>query len=319
MRLNKVVLTIGLIVASLGLDKDSQGQVVKNNEDEPIKVETRLVNLPLIVSERGSPLKLTKNDFKITQGGEARTIEFFSDTEGPMSVSILVDVSGSTMRQIGKLKRAAIDFITLFRPEDKGMIVSFGTKTRIICDFTSDQEALRKCVNKLQNYGGSNMNDAISQVISKGFPDVSGKKAIIILTDGMVSGGVSNDQLLETVANSDVMVYPVLFLDIPKPKSTYKGITDADFLEGIAKIPQYAPLDAFAKTSGGRLVAAWLGDFDSAFQSIAAELKKQYVIGFYPSERDGAELTNLSIQVTRPGVSVRTKQSVRVKLPNTGQ
>ena len=115
-------------------------------DDQPIKVNTVLVNIPVIASDRQGRYVagLQKDNFTIVQDGEKQEIEFFADDSAPMNVIILIDVSGSTMPFLDNIKRAARDFVKIFRPEDQGMIVTFASGMSIVQPFTSDQKKLEE-------------------------------------------------------------------------------------------------------------------------------------------------------------------------------
>ena len=280
----------------------------KESGDEPIKVNTVLLNVPVIASDRqGRNISgLTKNDFIITQKGERQLIEFFSDEFAPMNVAIVVDTSGSTTPILGNIKKAALSFLKVLRPEDKAMVVSFDGRVKISSELTSDQKKLGRAIDRLEMIQPSNsyMYDAIDEVINNWFATVKGRKAIIVLTDGFAgSNRITNQEMMRTLAESDTVIYPILFSYRSLPKNSPLNL----FLD-------YA--QAMALTSAGKLYDGGK-DLQAAFQSIAEEMKKQYLIGFYPTSAEGGKSVPVKIEVDRKDVVIRTKRTIRLKTPES--
>ena len=157
---------------------------------------------------------------------------------------------------------------------------------------------------------GSLMNDAVYQIVTKDFAFIKGRKAIIVLTDGFVWGEVSNKNFLDTLIESDTPIYPIFFQTRGIFPSKIKTVT----MDELVKKSPVDFLNTIAISTGGRLYAADADNFSGVFQKIADELKKQYLIGFYP--KDGKS-NNITIKVDRPDVVIRTKQTIRLKTPNS--
>jgi Ca-activated chloride channel family protein len=290
------------------------GQVAPDDHDEPVKVNTLLLNVPIIVSDReGRNLDgLIKENFSVYQGGEKLKIEFFANSEFPLNVAIIVDTSLSTQNVLGNIEHAAKEFISLLGPEDKGMIVSFDKGFRIRTGLTSEQKKLRGAINKIgaANQAGSNMNDALYDVVAREFSSVKGRKAVLVLTDGLVGGRVTHQELLDALAQSDVLVYPIIYQTAPMPPPRAKTVAFRELM----MVDSLNHMNALALATGGRLYAADGSDFRASFQKIAAELKRQYVVGFYPINTE-SEASDIQIEVDRKDAVIRSKQIIRVKQP----
>ncbi len=102
------------------------------------------------------------------------------------------------------------------------------------------------------------MYDAIYQILTKDFVSIKGRKAIIVLTDGIVEGqNVSKGKFLDTLIESDTLVYPIFFQTMPLLSSKVKTITMEEFV----KLPRIDFLNQIALSTGGRLYAANSDDF----------------------------------------------------------
>ncbi len=284
--------------------KEKPEEFIEESDEAPIKVSTVLLNIPVIASDReGRNISgLTKEDFVITQNGEKKQIECFSDENAPINVAIIVDTSGSTTPIMGNIKKAARTFLKVLRPEDNVLIVSFDGKFKFLSELTSDQKTLEKAIDKLEmiQLEGTTMYDSIDEVINNKFASVKGRKAIILLTDGFEgSSRISQKEFTRMLTESDTVIYPVLFIFSRLPKNSF---TDnmLDYMKLIASI------------TAGKLHYGG-SDLQKAFQSIADEMKKQYLIGIYPQTVETGKPPEIKIDVLRENVVMRTKRTIRLK------
>ena len=159
----------------------------ETNEEPPIKVDTFLLTMPLVVKDKmGRNVSgLKKEDFSIVENGVKQNIEYFFNEESPMNVAILIDTSGSTREVLGKIQKAAREFVKVLRPEDKAMIVSFDYRTLFLSDLTSDKKKLTEAIDRtrIAEEAGSDMNAAVVQLVNNHFNSFKGRKAVIVLSD----------------------------------------------------------------------------------------------------------------------------------------
>lgn len=272
------------------------------NDDPPIKVDTLLLTTPLVVKDgKGHYITgLKKENFSISENREEQSIAFFFGEESPMNVAILLDTSGSTKEVLGKIQKAARDFVKVLRPEDKGIIVGFDNRTLFLSDLTSDKKQLSGAINqaRIAENAGSDMNAAVFQIVKKYFAPLKGRKAIIALTDGMVlKRDISTQQTLDLLLDADTVFYPIVF----KTKFYAAAMTKP------RKPLPIEMLEYLADGTAGRFYEKDAANLKEAFQSIAEELKKQYLIGFYPQNTDTRN-SNIRITVDRKDLRVETKK-----------
>lgn len=281
--------------------------------DTPIKVNTLLLNIPVTVSDKNGRYVagLKKEDFSIYQNGEKQQIEYFLDDEAPMNIAVLLDTSPSTRNVLGDIQKAARDFIKIFRPEDKAIIVSFDFETLFLSELTSDKTKLNKAINQAEitGRGGSNMPDAVYKVIRDYFASIKGRKAIIVLTDGMVWGRLSFEQILDILQKSNTFFYPIIF----KTSDQFR-ITPNPAKSGVDS--PFKRLEVLAEETAGKLYEKDAGNLKEAFQSIAEELKKQYLLGFYPQNSENWNQLPIKIVVNRKDVMIEAKKRKMLKKPN---
>jgi Ca-activated chloride channel family protein len=279
-----------------------------DNDNTPIKVDTLLLTMPLTVSDKNgrNVAGLKKENFSIFENGLEQDIEYFFNEEAPMNVAILVDTSASTKDVLDKIQKAARDFVKIFRPEDKGIIVSFDYRTKFLSELTSDQKKLSNAIEQasITDKAGSDMNDAVLQVLNKHFASFRGRKAIIVLTDGMVTKrNITSQQVMDALQKSDTLFYPIIF----KTKFYTEAMSRAAARR--SKPMSIEILEILAQETTGRFYEKDAANLKEAFQSISEELKKQYLLGFYP-QNGGSGMTgaNIRIEVDRKDLRVKTKK-----------
>ena len=210
MKLRLILLLVLTVLACVAF---SHAQAV----DETIKVDTRLVSIPVIVSDHDGRYipNLSQADFKVFQDGTEQPIAFFAATEEPVTVAILIDTSQSTHSVLGDIKESAKSFIKLLSPRDRAMIVSFDYDTHILSPLTSDQKQLTSAVKSAEvpdRMVGTLLRDAVYQTVNSSFKGINGRKAIIVLTDGKDAGSqIRTPDLLSRMEESDTLVYTIMF------------------------------------------------------------------------------------------------------------
>lgn len=298
-------------------------------DDSPIKIDTVLLNIPVIVSDKSGRYiaGLKKEDFSITLDGEKQEVEYFGDAEVPLTVAIVLDISFSTRPHISEFSKAAKAFVEQLRPDDQGFVVTFDEFTDIVCPLTSDKGKIKKKLdpdyltelmresfrNSDPKRVSSNMYDGLYRVVTREMAGIKGRKAVIVLTDGFVNGTISQIAFHNAMVQGDALIYPMMFLTrghIPA------GKTSISWNDLITNKPGMQ-MNQIASETGGRLLVAGKDlSFKEAFQNVADELRKQYLLGFYPSRLGGARGGSIVLGVARPDVLVRTKKSINARLPD---
>ena len=331
-------LAVCLIVISLSSPSPAQnqrGQTPANRDDEPIKLGTTLVQVPATVRKPGGRYvtDLSRDDFSIFEDGVKQRIEFFGSVEQPFSVALLLDSSGSTAAQVEQIKSAALAFVDSMRPRDRAMVISFNDSVQVQCDLTGDRETLRRAIASITPGEFTQVFEAVYTAVWEKLQDVEGRKAVIIFTDGIdpASSEISEEDTLDAVIESeDVIVYPIRYstrLDVERKteariRSSLAAKGDDAVLGEFArsrreidrvyrKADEY--LDHLAGMSGGVVERAdTLQDLKGAFTRIAEELRRQYLLGYYPANRaKDARDRKITVEVLRPGMKVRARPAYR--------
>src|SRR5262249_49958775 len=314
---------LALLVAVVG----DNGAGRAAGQDQPIRLKSTLVQVPVIASDSGGRYitDLKKSDFKLLEDGVVQQIDFFASVDQPFTVALLLDSSGSTMDQLNQIKAAALAFLDNLRPQDRVMIMNFDDSVHIHCDFTNDRGVLKRAVESIQPGEFTQVYEAIYTAVWERLRKLNGRRAVIVFTDGIdtASSEIDDDDSLNAIAETEaVLVYPIRYSTRPDVerrllrKKEYQGQTGEDRIRALDRTYREADeyLEELASLSGGLLERAdTLKDLNGAFARIAAELRQQYLLGYYPTNtRENDSERKISVQVGRQGVKVRARPGYRV-------
>jgi VWFA-related protein len=307
-------------------------------DDEVIKVDTNLVTIPVIVSDRQNRYisGLKSENFTVLKDGEEQNIEYFIAEEAPINVAILLDTSRSTELVLDEIQTAALEFLKHLKPNDRCMVVSFDWQVNVLSALTSDREKLKRTIKNAQigERFGTVLRDAVFQTVNKNFAGVKGRKAVILLTDGKDFGSFTEkDELIYRLEESDTLVYSIFYETgfmrrrqlnpqrFPFPNRRGGGgiWRRGRNPDGRSQRNERANEDAIdflremADVSAGRFYQKEIKDLSKTFEAIAEELRKQYLIGFYPENVENGKVYQIKVRVDRIDAVVRAKNTFRVK------
>ena len=193
-------------------------------EGDVVRVETQLVSVPTVVSDRnGHPLSgLRPENFTLLEDGKPQRITNFATTETPFEIALLLDTSGSTREELGLIRDAANAFISALRPGDRVAIVAFDNTplngsllatVEVASPLADDRQELRRAIASLGTSNGTPFYDALGRIADQVFrdpprPEMRGRRAIVALTDGVDSSSNSGyDDARAKLARSGVASY----------------------------------------------------------------------------------------------------------------
>ena len=252
----------------------SVNQQAEEDDTKPINVKTDLVTLTLTVTDLYGRFVsgLSKNAFTVFDGGEEQEITFFSDTDAPISVGILFDVSGSMSgEKIGKARKALARFINTSHPSDEYFLIAFNSRAQLLLDRTRDGEAVLEKLTLVKPKDNTALYDAAYLGVERVTRGTRQKKAMLIISDGQDNASRYNfGEVRRLLKESDVTVYAV-------------GITDGHDAGSAAGMQGQAFLDELASVTGGKSFYPQTDiEMDEIFERIALELRHQYSVGFTP-------------------------------------
>lgn len=190
-------------------------QTQDQQKQEIIRIPSTLVTMPVIVTDRYGRFVtgLGKEHFTVREDGKPQKVEDFFATEASFSVVLLIDTSRSTVRKLGAIQKAAETFIKQLQPRDRVMVVTFDDRINVISDFTGDVSTLKKAIKAAKTGYSTRLYDAINFAITEKLAKVQGRKAIVVLTDGVdtASKQATYDSTIDLIASSGVISYAIQY------------------------------------------------------------------------------------------------------------
>ncbi len=197
---------------------------VSAQDDEVIRVDTELVEVPLSVTDgAGRPvLSVKQGDISIFEDGRKQEIAVFSATTAPFEVALLLDTSGSTRNELQVIRRAAQHFIDSLRPGDRVAIIAFRSDVvdnrseavpEVLTRLTGDRNTLRDALSRVSTSNGTPYYDGLIKVTEDVFRepasgDFRGRRALVALTDGVDSTSISGfDEARELLEETGAAAY----------------------------------------------------------------------------------------------------------------
>jgi VWFA-related protein len=300
----------------------------------PIAVEVKMVKMLATVRDKKGHLinNLAKDDFAVEQDGHAQTITYFAqESNQPLTLGLLVDTSGSQRRVLDQERNASHTFIeqVLRDDKDKAFVIHFDREVELLQDLTSSRQKLEASLEQLgapefsqthgsdpdadgggrgsygHHGGGTLLYDAVYLASNELMKKQQGRKALIVLTDGVDRGSKESLQdAIETAQRADTLVYSILFADkegydngggYGGPHMGHGGGMGGGGMGGGGRhrYPQESRpdgkkvLEQLSKETGGRFFEVTkkqsVGDI---YDAINEELRNQYGIGYVPDKAD---------------------------------
>ena len=250
-----------------------------------LKVFTRLVAISAVVKSKDGETKtgLTKDDFVLKQDGKEVPIRYFSQgSEVPLSFALMVDTSGSQDTFIGDESLASDVFFEsmLSRKEDRAMLVQFDSNVLQLKGMTNSASALHFALSRISQgsaKGGTRLYDAVYLVAKDALAKETGRKAMVILSDGGDNGSRrSLVEATEQAQRADVQVYSILF-------SMFKVLSGGNTGRPPTADPGLEALEKLSESTGGRVfTVSRTMSLRDIFAQIAEDLRLQYELGYTP-------------------------------------
>jgi Ca-activated chloride channel family protein len=340
-RLATLLLFLGLAAP---INVCAQASKVDTTADDVIRVSTSLVTVPVRVMDRHGKMipGLKQDQFHIFEDGVEQEIAYFEPpaiandagpdaAQKPFTVALLLDVSDSAEFKLAQIKSTALAFINLLRPEDRVIVVAFDQRVQVLAEATNDRSVLREAIVRTRTGGGTSLYGALDTVISERLSRIAGRKAIVLLTDGVdtSSKGATAESAVRAAQASDAAIYPVQY-------NTYGDFADNSSREtygagdfgavahqtknGEPASEAYKRATLFLrlladKTAGYFQYADSAKNLSRSFERIAAQLRQQYSIGYYPKNKTSdAVQRQIKVVVGVPKVTVNARRSYIYKV-----
>ncbi len=292
--------------------------LVVKNEGEVIRIDTDLVTVPVSVFDRNGLYvpNLGQADFDIFEDGVEQVVAYFATTEKPVTIVLLLDTSPSTSYKIDEIRNAAIAFVDQLKLQDSVMVIEFDGNVHVLTEVTRDRARIYKAIGKADFGFGTSLYEAVDFTLRKRLNSIEGRKAIVLFTDGVdtTSRKAGLDSTLRLAEEADTLVYPIYYNTLTNFNSRggFPGVLSSrgSHPEDYALGRRY--LEQLAHHTGGRVFRPEGSpeSLRSAFEGIAEELRRQYVLGYIPAERGTeGQRKQIRVRVYRPDLILRSRDS----------
>ncbi len=278
-----------------------------------INVNVKLQQIVVTVNDaQGNLVKnLKADDFILEEDGVPQAItHFVQDNDTPASLCLLVDVSGSmattpsgSLSALRAAQGTARLLMHLMKPQDEFCLMSFSDSVNVEQAFTPSTEKIERALANLHTRGGTDLMEGVEKGLRETRKGKHRKKALIVITDGIA--GLDLRRLQRAIAESEVVIYSFALQPIARA--------------GVFPIPaQNDVLRVMAAESGGRSMLFEMHSDEvvnrmvTFVQDIAAELRGQYLIGYYPSGAAGRQV--IRIRTKSPAYKARYQREA-IPLP----
>jgi VWFA-related protein len=279
-----------------------------SSTDEPqsmVTLHSRVneVNVLFIATDKHGKFvrDLSQTDFSILDDHKPpqAIVNFRRETDLPLHLGLLVDVSGSVNSRFNFEQDAATSFMqhTLRAGFDKAFVLSFNSRSQLAQDFTDNVSLLSAGVHKLHDGGGTALYDAIYRASKEKFlkdrPDRPARKAIIIVSDGEDNQSeVTRAQAIEMAQRAEVIIYAI-------------STDDSGLVLRGDKV-----LEQLAEATGGRAFFPFkMKDITRSFAAIEDELRSQYVVSYRPADFDAdGRYRSIEISSSKKDLQVRARK-----------
>tara|TARA_B100001013_G_scaffold300629_1_gene201987 strand:+ start:29 stop:955 length:927 start_codon:yes stop_codon:yes gene_type:complete len=277
-------------------------------QDQPtpaFRAGVDVVSLTVTVSDLDGRFvtDLDQTNFQVYEDGVQQNVTFFTKTQLPIALAMLIDTSASMDEKMATAQEAAIGFSQRLRPDDLAEIVDFDSRVNILQTFTNDAVELEQAIQQTSAGGSTSLYNAIYislRELSKAplrRADVR-REAIIVLSDGEdTSSLVTFDEVLEQAKRSETAIYSI-GLQSDDSRSRV-GFREADFV-----------LRQLAQETGGRaFFPNEVNELSRIYQEISDELSSQYSVGYISGNplRNG-QWRRIVVRVDRESIEARAKQ-----------
>jgi VWFA-related protein len=317
---------LGLVVTAASLIAIALAQQPQKPPPEPdipptIKVEVDVVNVLCSVRNRQGGLvgNLAKDDFLLSEDGKPQTLKYFTrETDLPLTLGLLVDVSRSQERLIEIEKQAASQFFSaVLRQKDLAFLISFGSEAELLQDHTSSPRLLRDGLEGLKVNApvggvmpgpvptvyqprGTVLYDAVYLAATDRLKGQVGRKALVLITDGVdVGSRLKLEDALQAAQKTDAIIYSIYYVD----PSAYYG---RGYFGGVSD----AALRKMSEETGGRLFRVSKNNpLPSIFDQIQQEMRSQYALGYTPANPIGdGTFRRLDVKTRQKDLKVQARK-----------
>jgi Ca-activated chloride channel family protein len=298
-----ILLLLGLVVPVCGLwaqataaqqspTQPNPAQTQRQSEPTTtIVVDVKLVNVFVTVTdEHGAPIGgLTKENFVLKEDDQEQKIAVFDKESAlPLSIALTIDTSLSTRHDLPLEQASAKRFAhAILRPVDALSVYGFSQSLHESTHgYTADLKRIDEGIDHIRLGESTALYDAIF-VISRALDHRKGRKVIVLITDGEdVDSKIDYKEALRAAEEAEALIYSIIIVPIEASAGREIG-------------GEHALIQLSEDTGGKYYYATSASQLDDAFHKISDELRTQYLLAYYPSQRTSfSEFRRIGVKVT---------------------
>jgi len=269
-------------------------RLMAEEPETTIKVDVKLVNVFVTVTDaHGAPVpNLEKENFVLKEDGKEQKIAIFGKESAlPLSIVLAVDTSLSTRKDLPLELTSARKFAhAIVRPQDGLAVYKFSEEVSQMVPFTSDLKKIDAGIERERNGSATALYDAIflgSHALSRR----EGRKVMVVITDGGdTMSQVDYKEALRAAQEAESIIYSIIIVPIEASAGRDTG-------------GEHALIQISSDTGGKYYYATSLNQLDDAFRQISDELRTQYLLAYYPSQRySSSDFRQLRVDLTNAPV-----------------
>jgi Ca-activated chloride channel homolog len=296
----------GFIAATVQIGRAQQPPPPGQPPQTPFRAGVDLVSLNVTVTEGIGKYvtDLAAEDFTVFEDGVKQDVTFFTRTNLPIALALLIDTSASMENKLPTAQEAAIGFAKRLRQQDLAEVVDFDSRVVVLQSFSNSVAELEQAIRKTSAGGSTSLYNAVyialkdlKKVVAKSTDEIR-RQAIVVLSDGEdTSSLLPFEEVLDLAKRSETAIYSI-GLRASEPGVSAKGFKEAEFV-----------MRQFSQETGGRsFFPNQLADLAAIYGQISDELSSQYTVGYTSKnpKRDGS-WRRVVVRIVRPNLTARTK------------
>jgi VWFA-related protein len=304
-----VVLCAGLLIAQTAPARQGPSAPQTPNAATPqdpnfrLSVNVQLVNVTAtVLDENGTYVDgLKQEDFQVFEDGTEQKVSFFShDRRIPVSVGVMVDVSGSMRHKLQQALQTAREISLALSDQDEMFLLTFNSDVDMRQRLTSNKALIERSLQGIRTSGDTSVYDAIQTGLGEMKSAHNAKKIMVLISDGFDSRSkLTLPQVEEMLKRAEVEIYAI-------------GIDDDENDPLVVVQPLYHiyhyMLNDIATISGGRVFRLYTGRsyaLDGLAKVLMEELHQQYLLSYYPAAAVNTSFRSLQVKVDQPKADVR--------------
>jgi Ca-activated chloride channel family protein len=291
--------TLILLLLACALSSAQQAPIQKQPEGT-LKVDVKLVNVYVTVTDaHGSPVAgLKKENFRLQEDGREQIISVFDKESAlPLSIALAIDTSLSTRHDLPLEQASAKRFArAILRPVDALSVFGFSETVLQSTSYTADMHRIEEGIDHVRLGAATALFDAV-YLASRSLDKRQGRKVMVLITDGGDTiSKYTYQEAARAAEEAEALVYSIIVVPIESSAGRETGGENA--------------LIQLSEDTGGKYYyATSMSQLDGAFRQISDELRTQYLLAYYPSQR----LSNSQFRRIQVAVSPAEPTSYHVR------